>query len=142
MAPGTTSEWELQARQRVERAWETRQNSDLGAHKSLRLCTQLRHERSHGCHPYLDDRSNIPGTRIKTYLRLGTTLTMEQIASSLKSPGFSDCCLMCNTGQTEDQCHLYVQCPAVREHFRLFLKSLRVNMQRFGAPGMHIVSRV
>ena len=32
--------------------------------------------------------------------------------------------------------------PAVREHFHLFLKSLRVNMQRFGTPDMHIVSRV
>jgi hypothetical protein len=68
--------------------------------------------------------------------------SVQKVAATLNWPSADAGCTLCKTGQTEDQCHLFVLCRNVRGHFDWFLRTLRVNMMRFGAVGEYILGRV
>jgi hypothetical protein len=141
-APGASLDWKTETRNRVENAWLMRQHREMASKSSLSLYTQLGHDFTRGSHPYLDDRSNILGTRIKTYLRLGTTFTMQRVASTLDWPVAGGQCVLCKSGEIEDACHLYVTCPAVREHMQQFIAILHNVMPQAGAPGRYVAELV
>lgn len=141
-APGALHDWKAETRSRVDNAWLLRQRREMATKTSLSLYSQLGHDFTRGSHPYLDDRSNILGTRIKTYLRLGTTFTMQRIACTLDWPEAGGQCVLCKTGEIEDTCHLFVTCPAVREHMRQFLAILHNVMPQAGTPGKHVADLV
>ena len=141
-APGASHDWKAETRSRVENACLMHQHREMATKTSLTLYTQLGHDFTRGSHPYLEDRSNILGTRIKTYLRLGTTFTMQRVASTLNWPGAGGQCVLCKTGEIEDACHLYVTCPAVSEHMQQFIAILRNVMPQAGTPGKFVADLV
>ena len=108
---------------------------DLRAHaeavarqSSLTLYTQLNHDSSKGAHPYLLDRSNIPGTRLKCHLRLGILWLMDRVASTLKWPPAAGVCLLCRDNCVETAQHFLLECKAMgahRLHLRVALDQLR-----------------
>ena len=91
-------DWTVLARSAVR----TRQLHDqarlLTLQSSLKLYSTLGHDFTCGINPYLDDRSNIFGTRLKTALRLGTLWVMTRVVSVLKWSESHSVCTECTGG--------------------------------------------
>ena len=62
---------------------------------------------------YLDDRSNIKGTRLKMLCRLGCLPLMDRVGRESKPPWPHDLrtCATCNAGKFEDTHHFVMDCP-------------------------------
>ena len=131
-ADATADDWDSVVRAQV-RAKELRQQTALQlACRSLTLYTALDHSYSHGAHSYLLDRGNLPGTRLKTHLRLGILWTMSRVASVAKWPASGGCCLLCRSGATEDAEHFLLLCPSLSCHRDQFRRSLTVALPCLG----------
>ena len=63
---------------------------------------------------YLDDRTNLKGTRLKMLCRLGCLPLMDRVGREAKPRWQPEMavCLVCNTGAVEDVRHLMMECPA------------------------------
>jgi hypothetical protein len=62
--------------------------------------------------PYLDDRSESVGRRLKLMCRLGCLPTMDRVAREEKLPPSEGRCRLCAEGEVEDLQHLLLSCPA------------------------------
>ena len=74
---------------------------------------------------YLDDRSDLKGTRLKMLTRMGCLPLMERVGreQSPKWPRAARVCLACNIGEVEDAAHFVLRCPAYARHRqRLFAR--------------------
>lgn len=62
---------------------------------------------------YLDDRSDLKGTRLKLLCRTGCLPVMNRVGRELKPPWPKECrvCYVCNTGVVEDVEHFIMDCP-------------------------------
>jgi hypothetical protein len=62
---------------------------------------------------YLDDRSNLKGTRLKMLCRLGCLPLMDRVGREAKPAWPRDLrtCAACNTGRVEDVHHFVMECP-------------------------------
>ena len=62
---------------------------------------------------YLDDRTNLKGTRLKMLCRLGCLPLMDRVGREIKPPWPRDLrtCAVCNTGRVEDVHHFVLECP-------------------------------
>ena len=70
---------------------------------------------------YLDDRSNLVGTRLLTKCRLGYVMLMDNVGRMLNWPAARCVCVMCDDGAAEDMRHFLIECSALepcRAHFR------------------------
>ena len=65
--------------------------------------------------PYLDDRSEVVGTRLKIMCRLGCLPTMTRVVREEKLPPEQGYCRLCGEGD-EDVRHLLVTCSAHDRH--------------------------
>ena len=63
---------------------------------------------------YLDDRTNLKGTRLKMLCRLGCLPLMDRVGreASPTWPKEYRTCAMCSAGKTEDVQHFVMECPA------------------------------
>jgi len=104
------------------------------------LYRELGHDCSSGLHPFLDDRDNIQGTRLKAQVRHGTLWVMQRVASALNWSATEGACLLCRTGAVEDSEHFLCQCPSLL-HLRVDLLSvLSVVLPQAGIAGAHLLS--
>jgi hypothetical protein len=62
---------------------------------------------------YLDDRSDLKGTRLKLLCRTGCLPVMDRVGRELKPPWPKECrvCYVCNEGLIEDIEHFIMACP-------------------------------
>jgi len=62
---------------------------------------------------YLDDRSNLKGTRLKMLCRMGCLPLTDRVGREAKPPWPRDLrtCAACNTGRVEDVHHFVMECP-------------------------------
>jgi hypothetical protein len=62
---------------------------------------------------YLDDRSDLKGTRLKLLCRTGCLPVMDRVGRELKPPWPKECrvCYVCNEGVIEDVKHFIMECP-------------------------------
>jgi len=66
--------------------------------------------------PYLDDRTEPVGRRLKLMCRLGCLPTMERVAREEKLQPTQARCRLCDDGEREDMQHLILSCPAHNRH--------------------------
>jgi len=90
----TADDWDSLVRAQVLAKELHQQAARQLACTSLTLYTALDHSYAQGAHSYLLDRGNLPGTRLKTHLRLGILWTMSRVASVAKWPASGGCCLV------------------------------------------------
>ena len=62
--------------------------------------------------PYLDDRDEPVGRRLKLMCRAGCLPTLARLAREADLPTALGTCKMCNSGQIEDMEHLVMSCEA------------------------------
>ena len=62
---------------------------------------------------YLNDRSNLVGTRLLTKCRLGYVLLMENVGRMLNWPPARCVCVMCDDEAVEDMQHFLIECKAL-----------------------------
>ena len=87
---------------------------------------------------YLDDRSNVLGTRLLSKCRLGDILLMVRVAKRLKWPPCGARCLMCRSA-FENVRHFMLECPAL-EVFRIWFRDeLDRELALAGLPGQHVL---
>ena len=113
----------------VTLSWSIRLKSWVSTALSLSLFRLLKQDHTLGTHPYLDDRYNLRGTRLKSSLHFGTLWLMNRVASVLKWPPGSGLCLLCCSGSIEDAEHFLLHCRGLVEHrlrFRAMLGSVLV----------------
>ena len=116
------------------------QRAEICSHPSLALYRELNHDCSSGLHPFLDDRDNIQGTRLKAQVRHGTLWVLQRVASSLNWSSTDGACLLCRTGDIEDTEHFLCHCPSL-VHLRVDLLSvLSVVLPQAGIAGAHLLS--
>ena len=90
-------------------------------------------------HPYLDDRYNIPGTRLKSYLRMGAMWTMSRVASCAGWPASGGACLLCRSGSVEDSAHFLLSCPSLRLQRVDFHTILAESLSSVGVAGVALL---
>ena len=135
----TTSDWSNYVRQLAVRLHTEDQGKVIASHSSLLLFSCLGHFYSHGTHPYLDDRSNLRGTRLKTALRTGTMWTMSRVASALGWPASGGLCLLCKSAP-EDPQHLLTGCAVMEPHLAQLVETLLDTMSQAAGPGVYLAN--
>ena len=96
---------------------------------SLRTFSELGCSYADGIPLYLDDRSNLCGTRLMTKCRLGCLQLMTRVAKQLRWPSCGGRCLLCGTGALESILHFVLVCPRLevcRSRFWAELKAMLV----------------
>jgi len=66
--------------------------------------------------PYLDDRTESVGRRLKLMCRMGCLPTMVRVAREEKLPEAEGRCRLCTSNVPEDLRHFLLECPAHRAH--------------------------
>jgi len=66
--------------------------------------------------PYLDDRTEPVGRRLKLMCRLGCLPTMERVTREERLQPTQARCRLCDAGEREDMHHLILSCPAHHRH--------------------------
>ena len=131
----TTADWAAVTRRVIELAHANESSAAIGTHSSLALYARLDHDIRSGTHPYLDDRTNLHGTRLKSALRMGTLWTMSRVASALGWPAVAGQCLLCGCG-IEDSLHFLITCTALQSQRDQLLTVIDSTMIRAGPPGV------
>ena len=90
---------------------------------------------------YLDDRSTLQGTRLKTQLRLGCLPLMCQTARQLGWPDDGAVCPLCDTGAVEDIPHFLQCCPAFSRERQVLITILKDRLTMAGSPGSKALSQ-
>ena len=109
-------DWSGRVRGAVSCHHALQQQSTVARLPSLTLYRTLGHCHLDGTHPYLDDRSNLHGTRLKGYLRCGVLWLMPRVASSLNWAPVAGRCLLCRSGELESPEHLLMCCGRLQRH--------------------------
>ena len=109
------SDWAGLVRARAWLSEAALQTANMASCSSLLLYRSLGHGFRRGTHPFLDDRDNIHGTRLKSSLRFGTIFTMSRVARTLKWPESGAHCLLCRRDIIEDALHLFVECEQMTQ---------------------------
>ena len=89
---------------------------------------------------YLDDRSNINGTRLKTRFRLGCAFLMTAVARSLGWPACGGSCLLCRNGSLENTRHFLLECPALAPLRRRLASDLETRLLGAGRAGQALMT--
>jgi len=110
-------EWLKLSSQAVKDLALANESKELALRTNLNVYAELGHSHSDGMPRYLDDRSNLPGTRLLTKCRLGYLMLMQTVGKMLNWPLAGGSCVMCGTG-LEDVGHFLVDC-VVLESCRL-----------------------
>ena len=76
---------------------------------------------------YLNDRSNVEGTIIKTRLRAGSLLLMDRVAKLMDWPSWMGDCPVCNNGNEENNEHFLLGCEAYNLELQRFIEKLDAN---------------
>ena len=113
--------------------WE----KEVLSHGSLRLYRGLRQRPELGVACYLDDRTNILGTRLMSRLRLGTLWVMTRIASVAKFY-VSDLCPLC-LRDPESAMHFLCSCPVLDHERRAYREIMMARLRLAGVVGMAYV---
>jgi len=66
--------------------------------------------------PYLDDRLEPVGRKLKLMARLGCLPTLNRVVREEKMHPTDAVCRLCQTGEVEDLAHLVTSCPAHARH--------------------------
>jgi hypothetical protein len=83
---------------------------------------------------YLDDRTNINGTWLKTQLRLNTLMLMQREAKLAGLPPVAGLCLLCGT-ESESIRHFLQVCPALKEARDTLAEVFESNIASLGRAG-------
>ncbi len=73
--------------------------------------------------PYLDDRDEPVGRRLKLMCRAGCLPTLKRVAREAELPAAHGTCKMCVSGRIEDIAHVVLDCPAYATHSAKMLES-------------------
>jgi len=84
--------------------------------------------------PYLDDRAEHVGTRLKLMCRLGCLPTMERVAREEKLPPREGRCRLCSMGTVETTDHLLLVCPTHDRHRKKMLAGVEAALASAGRP--------
>ena len=84
--------------------------------------------------PYLDDRAEPVGTRLKLMCRLGCLPTMERVAREEKLPPGEGQCRLCSMGAVETTDHLLLVCPTHDRHRKKMLAGVEAALASAGRP--------
>ena len=94
--------WEHHAAVVMERCAQNNERARFATYSSLRIYSRLDKSYLDGVPFYLDDRSNLLGTRLLTMCRLGCLQLMVRIAKQLGWPIRGGRCLCCGVAAVED----------------------------------------
>ena len=132
--------WTSRVNLAIDRVARVEQESDMHARSSLLQYAQfnLKPERMP---VYLDDRSNIEGTRLLTKCRLGHLRLFDSIARDMGWPSVRAQCLLCRYGSIETVQH-FLKCPALAICRQKLDRVLRTRLSQLGAPGLSLLSDV
>ena len=85
---------------------------------------------------YLDDRTDLKGTRLKLLCRLGCLPLMNRVGREQEPPWpkESRVCLMCSLGEVEDVDHFIMRCPAYDRHRQRLLLTVDTAISKTAAP--------
>ena len=75
--------------------------------------------------PYLDDRDEPIGRRLKLMCRMGCLPTLKRAVREAELPAAHGTCQMCTSGSIEDIEHLIMNCEAYSRHRLKMLQSVR-----------------
>jgi len=103
-----------------------REALEFGQRRSLSRYAELGQSHAKPMPMYLDDRSNLVGTRLLTKCRLGYVMLMDNVGRMLNWPATRCVCVMCDDGAVEDMRHFLIECSALepcRAHFRAEAKA-------------------
>ena len=114
---------------------------DMLSKSSLSMFSQLNHQISR-THPYLYDRGNLRGTRLKTSLRFGTLWVMRRVASILRLPPCYSACMLCRSGSIEDSSHFLLSCPVLRPPRIRFLSAVKDCLPLAGSAGRSLLATI
>jgi len=84
--------------------------------------------------PYLDDRAEHVGTRLKLMCRLGCLPTMERVAREEKLPPREGQCRLCSMGAVETTDHLLLACPTHDRHRKKMLAGVEAALASAWRP--------
>ena len=86
---------------------------------------------------YLDDRSDLKGTRLKALCRLGCLPLMERVGREARPPWPRSMriCQACDTGAVEDVHHFMMVCPMHTHRRAKLLKTVDAALARADGPG-------
>ena len=81
---------------------------------------------------YLDDRSNIKGTRLKMLCRLGCLPLMDRVGREAKPPWPHELrtCAACGAGKFEDVRHFVMECPKYEVRRASLLRRVVIELTR------------
>jgi hypothetical protein len=84
--------------------------------------------------PYLDDREEPVGRRLKLMCRAGCLPTLKRLAREAKMPAAHGTCKMCASGRIEDIAHFVQDCPAYATHRAKMLESAPPGFDSLAQP--------
>ena len=90
---------------------------------------------------YVDDRSNIEGTRPLSKCRLGYLRLLDSVARDMAWPSLRARCLLCRSGAEENVQH-FLSCPGLVSCQRAFDQVCRDKLSCLGVPGLFLLSGV
>ena len=90
---------------------------------------------------YVDDRSNIEGTRLLSKCRLGYLRLLDSVARDMAWPSLRARCLLCRSG-TEENVQHFLSCPGLVSCQRAFDQVCRDKLSCLGVPGLFLLSGV
>ena len=79
--------------------------------------------------PYLDDRDEPIGRRLKLMCRAGCLPILKRVAREAKLPAAHGTCKMCNSGSIEDMEHLVMDCDAYSQQRSKMLESVDFGLE-------------
>ncbi len=98
-------DWQQKVRQAVQEKEQSVQREAILASSSLAVFKYLGQTCDMGPHPYLLDRNNLEGTRLKSCLRFGMLWLMDRVAEAVRGPRALAECRLCHSGAVEDAKH-------------------------------------
>jgi len=105
-------EWLKRSTQAVKDLAVANESREFAIRASLQSYAKLGHSHSYGMPRYLDDRSNLQGTRLLTKCRLGYLMLMQTVGKMLNWPLTGGTCVLCGAG-AEDVEHFLVGCEVL-----------------------------
>ena len=135
-----SSDWDQVVRANAERVHVLKQQELIHSQVSLNFYRQLGQSFVDGVHPYLDDRFNLRGTRLKLALRNGTLMLMTRVASVLGWPEGGGQCLLCRDGSLETAEHFLAVCPFLSLQREKLKQVLHQSLSFAGMPGASLFS--
>ena len=133
--------WSRTCRDATQQAELLAQRAEIMGSPSLSIFRYLGQESPMGPNPYLLDRSNGLGTRLKACLRFGTLWLMNRVAAAVKGSAVLAQCRLCGSGEVEDAMHFVLRCPALASTREDFVTALSSVLPQAGHAG-RVVLRV